>query len=145
MVTVPAFRISNEAQQFNWLLDRFANETAGVAQAIAVSSDGLLIAMSSEMQRADADRLAAIASAIASLASGASRLYDLGGTNKIIIDLQGGYVLVSTIRPGCSLGILASKDANLGNLGYEMAVFANYAGGVLTPQLIDELKSTVRA
>ncbi|WP_214109271.1 roadblock/LC7 domain-containing protein [Acrocarpospora catenulata] len=143
-MNVPAYRISNEAQQFNWLLDRFARDTAGVAEAIAVSTDGLLVAMSDDMRRVDADRLAAIVSALASLARGASGVYNLGETNKIIIDLDRGYVLVSTIGRGCVLGVLASKEANLGNLAFDMAMFANQAGPVLTPQLIDELKSTVR-
>ena len=53
--------------------------------------------------------------------------------------------IVSAISPGSALGVLANKDANLGNLAYDMAMFANRAGAVLTPQLIDELKTTVRA
>ncbi len=143
-MTIPAYQISSEAQQFNWLLSRFANETAGVSETIAVSSDGLLIAMSANLSRADADRLAAITSAITSLANGAARVYDLGRTNKVIIDLDRGYMLVSAISPGSALGVLARKDANLGNLAYDMAMFANRAGAVLTPQLIDELKMTLR-
>jgi predicted regulator of Ras-like GTPase activity (Roadblock/LC7/MglB family) len=144
-MTVPAYQISTEAQQFNWLLARFATEAAGVNQAIAVSADGLLIAMSANVVRADADRLAAITSAITSLANGAARVYDLGGTVKVIIDLDRGYLLVSAIGPGSALGVLASKDANLGNLAYDMAMFANRARAVLTPGLIDELKTTVQA
>jgi uncharacterized protein len=143
-MTLPAMQISSEAQQFNWLLARFATETAGVGEAIAVSSDGLLVAMSSNLSRADADRLAAITSAINSLASGASRVYNLGETNKIIIDLDRGYLLVSTVSPGAALGVLAGKEANLGNLAYDMAVFANRVASILTPTLIDELKTTVR-
>jgi uncharacterized protein len=143
-MTLPAMQISSEAQQFNWLLARFATETAGVGEAIAVSSDGLLVAMSSNLSRADADRLAAITSAINSLASGASRVYNLGETNKIIIDLDRGYLLVSTVSPGAALGVLAGKQANLGNLAYDIAVFANRVAPILTPALIDELKTTVR-
>jgi predicted regulator of Ras-like GTPase activity (Roadblock/LC7/MglB family) len=139
----PTQNISTEAQRFNWLLGRFAGDTAGVIEAIAVSSDGLLIAMSATLERADADRLAAITSAINSLAAGASRVYDLGIANKVIIDLDRGYLLVSTLSVGSSLGVLATKEANLGVLAYEMAMFANRAGDVLTPQLIEELKISV--
>ena len=32
-----------EARQFDWILKRFAEETAGVEHAVAVSSDGLLL------------------------------------------------------------------------------------------------------
>ena len=139
----PTQNISTEAQRFNWLLGRFAGDTAGVIEAIAVSSDGLLIAMSATLERADADRLAAITSAINSLAAGASRVYDLGNANKVIIDLDRGYLLVSTLSVGSSMGVLATKEANLGVLAYEMAMFANRAGDVLTPQLIEELKISV--
>lgn len=136
---------SPEARSFNWLLDRFAAETAGVSDAIAVSSDGLLIAMATSSNRDDAERFAAITSAITSLAGGASRLYQMGFTNKIIIDFEHGYLLVATISTGSALGVLASKQADLGTIAYEMAVFANRAGRVLTPQLIDELKNSVAA
>ena len=134
---------SVEAQNFNWLLSRFATETAGVIEVIAVSSDGLLMATSGGDSREDADRLAAITSAIMSLAVGASQCYQLGDPDKIIIELAQGYVLVSTISVGSVLGVLASKQANLGNIAYEMALFTNRAGAVLTPQLIEELKLSI--
>lgn len=142
-MTVHAGHLSTEAQQFNWLLSQFAANTPEVIDAIAVSSDGLLVAMSNRLSREDADRLAAITSAIISLAHGAGRVYDMGTPNKVIIDLDGGYLLVSSISAGSTLGVLTTRQANLGNLAYEMAVFANRAGEVLTPQLIEELKVAV--
>ncbi|MET7424494.1 roadblock/LC7 domain-containing protein [Dactylosporangium sp. NPDC005555] len=142
-MTVPMQHVSAEAEQFNWLLDQFATNTPLVADAIAVSSDGLLIATTNSLERADADRMAAITSAIISLANGASQVFDLGAPNKVIIDLSRGYLLVSAISVGAVLGVLAAKSANLGQLAYEMAMFANRAGAVLTPGLIEELKSNV--
>jgi predicted regulator of Ras-like GTPase activity (Roadblock/LC7/MglB family) len=142
-MTLYAEHLSTEAQQFNWLLSQFASNTPEVVDAIAVSSDGLLIAMSHKLDRANADRLAAITSALSSLAIGAGRVYELGNPNKIIIDLEGGYLLVSSISAGASLGVMASRAANLGNLAYEMAVFANRAGEVISPRLIEELKTSV--
>lgn len=142
-MTVHAGHLSSEAQQFNWLLSQFAANTPEVIDAIAVSSDGLLIATSSRLGREDADRLAAITSAIMSLALGAGTVYEMGTPNKVIIDLDGGYLLVSSISAGSTLGVLTTRQANLGNLAYEMAVFANRAGEVLSPQLIEELKVAV--
>jgi predicted regulator of Ras-like GTPase activity (Roadblock/LC7/MglB family) len=143
-MTVPIqHRLSPEAQEFNWLLTEFAASTPGVGHAIAVSSDGLLIAASQHLERDGADRLAAITSAFVSLANGASRVYDLAGTNKVVVDYEQGYLLVSSIGVSLALGVLAARTANLGTLAYEMAMFANRAGGTLTPQLIDELKATV--
>jgi predicted regulator of Ras-like GTPase activity (Roadblock/LC7/MglB family) len=142
-MTIHSEYLSGGAQQFNWLLKQFATKTPEVMDAIAVSSDGLLIAMANPGNRDDADRLAAITSGVLALGHSASRVYDLGQTNKIIMDMDRGYVLVSAISAGSALGVLAARTADLGNLAYQMAVFANRAGGVLTPQLIEELKVTV--
>ena len=133
------------AADFTWLLNRFATETAGVVDAIAVSSDGLLIAVSALREHADSERLAAIVSGITSLAAGASGNYGLGGLNKVIIDLEGGHVLVSAIGSGAVLGVVTGKEAKLGNIAYEMTVFANRAGTALSPQVVLELKNTVGA
>jgi predicted regulator of Ras-like GTPase activity (Roadblock/LC7/MglB family) len=135
--------LSVDAQNFNWLVSRFTHDTAGVVAAIAVSSDGLLIATSSALERANADRLAAISSAMLSLAHGASDCHPLGEPDKVVIELTQGYLLVCTISAGCVLGVLASKQASLGTIAYEMALFANRASEVLTPRLIEELKYTI--
>ena len=139
-----AYGLSAEAQNFNWLLGKFAAETAGVLEAIAVSSDGLLMAMSAGQERAGADRLAAITSGIPSLAGGAARAYQLGTLNKVIVDMAHGYLLVSAISSGSVLGVIAAKTANLGNIAYEMTLFATRAGGALSPRLIAELKNAVQ-
>lgn len=131
------------AADFTWLLNRFATETAGVVDAIAVSSDGLLIAVSELREHADSERLAAIVSGITSLAAGASGNYGLGALNKVIIDLEGGHVLVSAIGSGAVLGVVADKEAKLGNIAYEMTLFANRAGDALSPQLVMALKNSV--
>jgi predicted regulator of Ras-like GTPase activity (Roadblock/LC7/MglB family) len=143
-MTSSATGVTAQASSFNWLVNRFSEETAGVIAAIAVSSDGLLIAISSGVQGADAERLGAISSAMLSLANGVGDCHPIGTPDKIVIELTHGYLLVCTISIGCSLGVLASKQASLGALAYEMAMFANRAGPILTPQLIEELKLTVR-
>lgn len=139
------YELSAEARSFNWLLDKFASSTAGVIEAIAVSSDGLLMAMSTNQQRSNADRLAAITSGITSLSGGAARWYELGGLNKVIVDMERGYLLMTSISRGSVLGVIASKTANLGNIAYEMTLFANRAGAVLTPELINELKNALES
>jgi hypothetical protein len=131
------------AADFTWLLNRFAAETAGVVDAIAVSSDGLLIAASRLRDQGECERLAAIVSGITSLAAGVSGNYGLGALNKVIIDLEDGHLLVAAIGSGSVLGVVASKEAKLGNIAYEMTLFANRAGAALSPQLVLELKNTV--
>jgi uncharacterized protein len=137
--------LSQEAKTFNWLLDSFTTNTAGVAEAIAVSSDGLLIAMSSIKDRANAERLAAVVSGMTSLAGGAANWYGLGTLNRVIIDMSDGYLLITAISAGSVLGVIADRSANLGTVAYEMTLFATRAGAALTPTLIAELKNAVQA
>jgi predicted regulator of Ras-like GTPase activity (Roadblock/LC7/MglB family) len=138
-------QLSQEAQTFNWLLDSFTSGTAGVLEAIAVSSDGLLMAMSSIKDRANAERLAAVISGMTSLAGGAASWYGLGGLNRVIVDMVDGYLLITSISSGSVLGVIADRSANLGTLAYEMTLFASRAGGALTPRLIAELKNSVQS
>jgi predicted regulator of Ras-like GTPase activity (Roadblock/LC7/MglB family) len=138
-------QLSQEAQTFNWLLDSFTSNTAGVLEAIAVSSDGLLMAMSAIKDRANAERLAAVVSGMTSLAGGAANWYSLGTLNRVVIDMAGGYLLVTAISAGSVLGVIADRSASLGTVAYEMTLFANRAGSALTPRLIAELKNAVQS
>lgn len=136
--------LSPEARTFNWLLDSFTSSTAGVVEAIAVSADGLLMAMSAIKDRSNAERLAAVVSGMTSLAGGAASWYALGGLNRVIVDMTEGYLLISAISSGSVLGVVADRSANLGTVAYEMTLFAGRAGGALTPRLIAELKNSVQ-
>ncbi|MEU0154252.1 roadblock/LC7 domain-containing protein [Micromonospora fulviviridis] len=136
--------LSPEARTFNWLLDSFTSSTAGVMEAIAVSSDGLLMAMSAIKDRSNAERLAAVVSGMTSLAGGAASWYALGGLNRVIVDMEEGYLLISAISSGSVLGVVADRSANLGTVAYEMTLFAGRAGGALSPRLIAELKNAVQ-
>lgn len=142
-MNTPTASISSAAHNFNWLVSRFSRETANVVAVIAVSSDGLLIGTSAGLERASADRLAAITSAVLSLAHGVSESYPLGRPDKVVIELTEGFMLVCTISAGCALGVLASSHAQIGTIAYETAVFANRASEVLSPQLVDELRYVV--
>ena len=51
-MTESTFHLSEAAQDFTWLLDKFAHETAGVVDVIAVSADGLLMASAGEADQA---------------------------------------------------------------------------------------------
>jgi predicted regulator of Ras-like GTPase activity (Roadblock/LC7/MglB family) len=77
-----------------------------------------------------------------SLAHGVAECCPLGEPDKVVIELTEGYLLVCTISVGCTLGVLTSKQASLGTVAYEMALFANRVSAVLTPRLIEELKLT---
>jgi predicted regulator of Ras-like GTPase activity (Roadblock/LC7/MglB family) len=129
---------------FNWLLANFVRETDGVRDAVAVSSDGLLIAMSAGLDRTGADRLAALVSGMSSLARSASRNYAFEGLKLIMIEMKRGFLLVSAIDDGSCVGVIAESTCDIGLVGYEMAVLADRAGTLLTPALITELRESLR-
>ncbi|NYV77110.1 roadblock/LC7 domain-containing protein [Streptomyces sp. UH6] len=146
MTTVPhqnAAPTDQDSQAFNWLLAAFVRNTDGVRDAVAVSSDGLLIAVSEGLGRTEADHLAAIVSGLSSLARSASRRYGFDGVKLIMIEMGRGFLLVSAIRDGSCLGVLADSSGELGLVGYEMAVLAERAGDLLTPALIADLRQSL--
>ncbi|MFC9895990.1 roadblock/LC7 domain-containing protein [Nocardia sp. NPDC127579] len=129
---------------FNWLLANFVRETDGVRDTVAVSSDGLLIAMSDGLDRAGADRLAAMVSGMASLARSASRSYSFDGLKLIMIEMGRGFLLVSALGDGSCLGVIAEGGCDVGLVGFEMAVLADRAGALLDPELIAHLRESLR-
>lgn len=130
--------VGTDAHQFNWLLANFVRNTDGVRDAVAVSSDGLLIATSDGLDRTAADHLAAIVSSLASLGRSASKRYDFDGLKLVMIEMRRGFLLVSAINGGSCLGAIAEGGCDLGVIGYEVAVLADRFGALLTPSLITE-------
>ena len=135
--------MSVEAQNVNWLLSTFVEKTHGVDGAIGVSSDGLLMAISANLDRATADKFAAIVSGMTSLADGASRAMSMGGVSQVIVEMRRGYLFVSQISGGSCLGVVAARDCDIGLVGYEMTLLVQRFGSMLTPALITELQSTL--
>ena len=70
-----------QRDSLDWLVSKFAREVSGVTHAALVSADGLLMAASEHMPIERADQLAAVASGLASLSTGASQLFNGGSTN----------------------------------------------------------------
>jgi len=125
-----------DRHQFGWLLGNFVHQTDGVREAVAVSSDGLLIASSDGLSRTEADHLAAIVSSMASLGRSAARKYDFESLRLIMIEMRHGFLLVSVMAGGSCLGVVAEGGCDIGLIGYEIASLAQRFGPLLTPELI---------
>jgi predicted regulator of Ras-like GTPase activity (Roadblock/LC7/MglB family) len=136
-------QLSQDAQSLNWLLNTFVRNTPGVAHAIVVSSDGLLLAVSDRLDLDRADQLSAIASGLASLAEGGARLFDGGRSSQTVVEMQQGFLFVVSISDGSCLAVLAAPSCDVGVIGYEMALLVTRTGNVLTPQLRAELQAAL--
>ena len=116
-----------------WLLNNFANSVAGIAHVVAVSADGLLLASSRDLPADRADQLAAIASGVVSLTEGASRMFNAGAVQQTIIEMESGYLFLMSVSDGSSMGVLAARSCDVGQVGYEMALLVERVGASLTP------------
>ncbi|MEU6371622.1 roadblock/LC7 domain-containing protein [Streptomyces sp. NPDC046909] len=128
--------MSSAHQNLGWLVSEFVRTSDGVSHAIAVSSDGLLIAASDGLPRDRADHLSAVVSGIVSLAGNAAETHGYRGMKLVMIEMLDGFMLVNNMRDGSCLGILAEEGCDIGLIGYEMAVLADRAGALLTPQVV---------
>ena len=110
------------AQDLNWLVTDFVGRVPDVAQAVIVSSDGLVVAVSAGFPENRAERLAAVTSGLASLVQGAASIFEAGGVNQTVVEMDAGVLVVMTISHGASLAVLAGPDGKMGLIAYEMEI-----------------------
>ena len=137
------FQMSSEASNISFLVNNLAERVPGVRDAIVVSADGLLMAMSNGLSRDSADRFAAAASGLIGLAHGAAAPYGGGRVTEVIIEMEYGFIFVTGIGDGSSMAVMADGNCDVGLVGYEMARLVERCGSVLTPELRAELQSSL--
>lgn len=116
----------------DWLVTNLVERVPDAVHAVAVSSDGLLLARSADFPRERADQLAAITSGLSSLTLGASRIFEGGPVEQTVVEMDRGVLVVTSISDGASLAVLATTF-DLGLVAYEMTLLAERMGRVLTP------------
>jgi predicted regulator of Ras-like GTPase activity (Roadblock/LC7/MglB family) len=136
-------QLSKEAQNLNWLVSNFVKKVPGVIHTIVVSADGLLIAVSDDLDRATADQLAAVASGLSSLTQGAARYFGGGRVNQTVVEMDKGFLFIMSVSDGSCLAVLSTLNCDIGLIGYEMALLVARAGDVLTPALRAELQAAL--
>jgi hypothetical protein len=140
VTTVPE---SNDLD-LSWLVTSFARRIPGVSSVVVLSTDGLVLALSERITRDLAETLAAVTSGLASLTAGAARHMGAGNVNQVIVEMDGGFLFVTTISEGSALAVMCGPDADIGLIGYEMSVLVARIGQVLTPALRAELSARPR-
>jgi uncharacterized protein len=125
---------STAERDLDWLVSRFVNDVPDVAHAILVSSDGLLMAASSSIPGERGEQLAAVSSGLASLAVGASHLLGGGGVLQTVVEMEQGYLMLMSVGDGSNLAVLTQASADIGQIGYEMALLVDRVGKVVQPE-----------
>jgi len=133
----------SSAKDLNWLINGFTERVPGAANAVVVSSDGLVLAMSERLDRAHADQLAAITAGLTSLTKGAAQCFQAGDVRQLIVEMDAGYLFVTSISDGSAFAVFAAPDCDLGLVGYEMSLLVERIGTVLTPALRSQLQAAL--
>ena len=133
--------MSNEAANFSWLLDNFVKSVPGVTHTLVVSADGLLMAVSDDLDRTSGDQLAAIVSGLSSLTRGAARQLQSGEVRQAIVEMDTMFMFTMSISDGSVLSVMADASCDVGLIGYEMALLVSRTEATLTPQLISEMRA----
>ena len=125
----------SDSRELGWLLDSFADRTPEVSHAIAISTDGLLVAATRGLRADRADQLAATGSGLVSLLRGAARFFDAGAVISNVTQMDGGFMFSMAFSDGASLLVLAAPTCDVGQVSYEMTELANRIGDALTPAI----------
>jgi predicted regulator of Ras-like GTPase activity (Roadblock/LC7/MglB family) len=125
---------SSDERNLDWLVTRFVDEVPDAAHAILLSADGLLMAASSSIPADRAEQVAAVSSGLASLAVGASRLFEGGAVLQTIVEMEHGYLMLMSVGDGSNLAVLTQEAADIGQVGYEMALLVDRVGRAVQAQ-----------
>ncbi|ACU97454.1 roadblock/LC7 domain-containing protein [Saccharomonospora viridis] len=128
-------RAAPQPNQFGWLVNDFVERVPGVAHAVVVSADGLLLTASNRLPLDRADQLAAVASGLVSLTQGAARCFEAGAVTETVVEMELGVMVLMSISDGSCLAVLAAPNCDIGQVAYEMTLLVDRVGQILTPEL----------
>jgi predicted regulator of Ras-like GTPase activity (Roadblock/LC7/MglB family) len=113
------------------MLEDMARRAPGVEQAVMLSADGLLLAMSPGLGRDDGDRFAAVAAGLLGIAVGASGPLGGGPVEEVVVQMRDKLLVVMRINAEGVLATLGSAGCDVAAIAYEMAVFARTSASLL--------------
>jgi predicted regulator of Ras-like GTPase activity (Roadblock/LC7/MglB family) len=99
-------------EDLDWLLDRLVDQVPGTRNAIVLSDDGLVVSQSASVARADAERLAAIATGQQSLARGVGEVFGGGPVQQVIVELADLWLFISSAGRGTHLAVVAGQEVD---------------------------------
>ncbi len=122
-----------DPQDPDQVLTDFAERVPGVLRAAVVASDGVLLAVSDRAQPDQLEQLSAITAGLFSLAGATARIFDGGAVTQALVTMTRCTLVIIAIDQGSSLAVLATADADLDTVAYEMTMLVEEAGGIFNP------------
>ncbi|MFR9675634.1 roadblock/LC7 domain-containing protein [Streptomyces sp. TR06-5] len=112
----------------DWLLDDLCRRVAHVRHALVLSEDGMVTAHSQDLERPDAEHLAAVSSGLHSLAKGSGGRFAAGGVRQTMIEFDAGHLLIASAGSGSCLSVLTAAETDIAQVAHEMALMVNRVG-----------------
>ncbi|MEU1526166.1 roadblock/LC7 domain-containing protein [Nocardia rhamnosiphila] len=104
----------------SWLLEELVSGLPDAESAVLLSTDGLLMGHSTGLERTEAERFAAMASAFHSLARSAGSHFKAGGVCQTVVELDRAVLFITAAGGNACLALLATESANMGMVAFEM-------------------------
>lgn len=106
--------------QLNWMLNNLVDEVAGVEHAVVLASDGIPQSQSDGVDEEHADKTAAMAAGLRSVARTISATFRKGPVLQNFVELQDGFLFVVDAGHGACLAVVANTSVNVAMLAHAM-------------------------
>ncbi|KAB1910629.1 roadblock/LC7 domain-containing protein [Micromonospora sp. AMSO31t] len=108
-------------------LDGLVDRVPGAEVAVVLSPDGLLLGRSRHVEDQVAEQVSSLVSGLYALGQAAGRVCLAGGLRQVVVQMSRSFVFVATTRGGAILTVRMGGDADVGDMAYEVALFAAQA------------------
>ncbi|SCF37938.1 Predicted regulator of Ras-like GTPase activity, Roadblock/LC7/MglB family [Micromonospora viridifaciens] len=119
----PVVTIDNLTTALDGLVDR----VPGAECAVVLSPDGLLLAQSRDVADELAAQVSSLVSGVYALGQAAGRVCGAGILRQVVVQMSRAFVFVAATRGGAILTVRMGGDSDVGELAYEVALFAAQA------------------
>ncbi|MEV6106986.1 roadblock/LC7 domain-containing protein [Streptomyces sp. NPDC051940] len=123
-----ARQATKDQGRLSWLLDDLVERVPSVRMALVLSGDGLAMGVSRDVEREDAEHLAALSSGFHGLAKAVGTRFEAGEVRQTVIELDDAFLFVTAAGSGSALAVMAEAAADIGQIAYEMTLLVKRVG-----------------
>ncbi|RKR87554.1 putative regulator of Ras-like GTPase activity (Roadblock/LC7/MglB family) [Micromonospora pisi] len=109
------------------LLDDLVTRVDGADLAMVLSPDGLPLAASNQVDDELGEQVASVTAGLHALAVATGRQTETGTVRQIIVQMRRAYLFIATTRGGAILTVRFDGEVEVGDVAYEVALFAGQA------------------
>lgn len=112
--------MSTNESNLDWMLNKLVTDVSGVEYAVVLASDGIPQSQSDGLDKEHADKLAAVAAGLRSVARTVSGTFRKGPILQNFVEMQDGYFFVVDAGQGACLAVVTNATVNVGMVANAM-------------------------